>query len=365
MWYTDYNEWISTTGMRKDSYALDFEKGTYYLKVNGYRNSSYYASTGNYNFTVKFTASDANVAEPNNNVAQAKTISFNSNVKGQIAINDREDYYKLNVTTSMRIDIKFYSYMQYYCLYLYNEDGVQIWYTDYNEWISTTGKRQDTHPIDLNKGTYYLKVNGYRYSSYYASTGNYSFKIIPVINVSKVSNLKASQTTSTITLKWSKVSGVKGYQIYKYDSSKKKYVKVATTTKTSYKFSKLKSATTYKFKVRAYKNAYQKDYFSAFTAVTATTKPTTPTLKVTSTSKGKATLKWSNVSGETGYQVYYSTKKSSDFKKLSSFKADTTKATASKLKSGKTYYFKVRAYKKVGNSYVYGAWSSVSSVKIK
>ncbi|MBQ8028332.1 MAG: fibronectin type III domain-containing protein, partial [Clostridia bacterium] len=65
------------------------------------------------------------------------------------------------------------------------------------------------------------------------------------------------------------------------------------------------------------------------------------------------------------YQVYYSTKKSSGFKKVASYKTNVTKGSKSKLKSGKTYYFKVRAYKKTASGTVYSSWSSVKSVKIK
>ncbi|MBR3816116.1 MAG: fibronectin type III domain-containing protein, partial [Clostridia bacterium] len=88
---------------------------------------------------------------------------------------------------------------------------------------------------------------------------------------------------------------------------------------------------------------------------------------VTSPSKSKATVKWSNVDGETGYQVYYSTKKTSGFKKVDSYSAN--KLTGSKSfsgsASGKTIYFKVRAYKKVAGQTIYSEWSAVKSVKIK
>jgi fibronectin type 3 domain-containing protein len=95
------------------------------------------------------------------------------------------------------------------------------------------------------------------------------------------------------------------------------------------------------------------------------TKPSKPTVKVTSTSTGKANLSWSNVSGESGYQVYYSTQKDNEFKKVDSFKSNTIKSSKSNLKSGKTYYFKVRAYKKVDGKTIYGSFSSAKSVKIK
>lgn len=95
--------------------------------------------------------------------------------------------------------------------------------------------------------------------------------------------------------------------------------------------------------------------------------PATPTIsKITSSEKGKVNLSWKSVAAISGYEVYYSTKKDSDFKSLSSYKSGTTSGTGSKLTSGKTYYLKVRAYKTASNgSKIYSSWSSVKSIKIK
>ena len=46
-------------------------------------------------------------------------------------------------------------------------------------------------------------------------------------------------------------------------------------------------------------------------------------------------------------------------------KGSTVKATIKKLSKGKKYYFKVRAYKTVNGKKIYGAYSSVKSVKVK
>ena len=75
------------------------------------------------------------------------------------------------------------------------------------------------------------------------------------------------------------------------------------------------------------------------------------------------TLKWNAVKGADGYQVYYSTSKDGEYKKLTS--TTKTSLTKSGLKSGKTYYFKVRAYKKTDSGTLYGSFSSVKSAKIK
>lgn len=180
------------------------------------------------------------------------------------------------------------------------------------------------------------------------------------------SKISATQTTSSITLKWNKVEGATGYRVYQYDTKNKKWVKIKTTTSDSYKVKNLKQGTIYKYVVKAYKKLDDGtilwgDKSAAFTTAT---KCKTPTLKVTST-KGKAVLKWSDVSGESGYQVYYSTKKDGEYKKVKNYSADTLKGTKSNLTSGKTYYFKVRAYTKTDSGTVYSAWGKVTGVKIK
>ena len=57
--------------------------------------------------------------------------------------------------------------------------------------------------------------------------------------------------------------------------------------------------------------------------------------------------------------------KDGTYKKVNSYKANKLSGSKSKLKSGKKYYFKVRAYKKTSSGTVYSSWSSIKSVKIK
>ena len=135
----------------------------------------------------------------------------------------------------------------------------------------------------------------------------------------------------------------------------------------TYTVKKLKAGTDYKFRIKSYTKFSNGDviFSTKYKTFETATKPLTPTVKLSSTKAGTATITWTNVSGESGYQVYYSTSKNGTYKKVNSYKADTLKATMSKLTRGKTYYFKVRAYKKTPGGTVFGSFSSVKSVKIK
>ena len=76
--------------------------------------------------------------------------------------------------------------------------------------------------------------------------------------------------------------------------------------------------------------------------------------------KKKLTVTWKKVSGASGYQIQYGTKK--DFSKVTkkTVKKGTVKATLEGLKAKKTYYVRVRAYRKVNKKTYYSAWVKAS-----
>ncbi len=91
-------------------------------------------------------------------------------------------------------------------------------------------------------------------------------------------------------------------------------------------------------------------------------------LKVKSKKAKKATLSWKKNAQATGYQIQYST--SSKFKKAKTVwvtknTAKKPSKTISKLKSGKKYYVRIRAYKnKAKSTRIYSTWVK-KTVKVK
>lgn len=83
-------------------------------------------------------------------------------------------------------------------------------------------------------------------------------------------------------------------------------------------------------------------------------------------SKRSVVLSWKKQKNATGYEIYRSTKKKGKYKKIATIKK-VSKATYTnkKLKKGKTYYYKVRAYKTQSGKKVYGTFSTIKKVKIK
>ena len=95
-------------------------------------------------------------------------------------------------------------------------------------------------------------------------------------------------------------------------------------------------------------------------------KPAKVTKLTVSSKKKKAFLKWKKNSKATGYEIYRATKKNGKYKKIRTIKkASAATFTDSKVKKGKTYYYKVRAYKTVKGNKANGKFSAVRKVKIK
>ena len=88
---------------------------------------------------------------------------------------------------------------------------------------------------------------------------------------------------------------------------------------------------------------------------------------VKSSSKKKATVKWSKQSKVSGYQILLArNSKFTKGKKTVTVKGSSTKyKTVTKLSSKKTYYVKVRSYKTIDGKKVYGSYSKVKKVKVK
>ena len=187
----------------------------------------------------------------------------------------------------------------------------------------------------------------------------------------KVSGIKAtSNSYNSIKLTWNKtVNGANGYAVYRSTSKDGKYtLRKTITSKNTIEFTDtgLDTNTTYYYKVRAYRMiADQKKYGSYSEIVCAKPVLSKTTITVSSKSK-KATIKWNKVLGASGYKVYSATSSNGTYSlKKTITSINTLSYTNTNLVSGKTYYYKVRAYRNVNGKVVYGPYSAVKSKKIK
>ena len=175
----------------------------------------------------------------------------------------------------------------------------------------------------------------------------------------------SSKGYRSIKISWDIKADAKGYEVFNITENKKIYV--SGGTKTYYVQDGLKTGKKYTYKVRAYnlKENESKvfgDYSSSKATVPVPGKPSS--IKLYKKSKA-VKVKWSRVKGASGYQVYMAAKKNGKYKNVKNIKsAKTTVYTKTKLKKGKKYYFKVRAYKTVGKNKIKGKWSAVKYKKL-
>lgn len=188
----------------------------------------------------------------------------------------------------------------------------------------------------------------------------------------KVTGLKlAAAGTDYIKLSWNKKAGCDGYRIYKYIASSKKYVVVADVSgaaSTSYTVKNLTPGTAYSYRVSAFTEDTSKKVGAKSDMLNTAAKPLKLSLTSASSPSGaKITVKFKKAKA-TGYQIQWSSYKDfSSNRKTISFtsSASTVQKTVTAAQRKKTYYVRVRAYKKAGGKTYYGAWSTAKTVKTK
>lgn len=185
----------------------------------------------------------------------------------------------------------------------------------------------------------------------------------------KVKGLSASPVNAAkIKISWKKAVDADGYLLYRYDGKKKAWKCIKTITKgiiTSYIDSGLASGTAFKYRVCAFTSADKKYKGDFSNSVTTATKSSKVSIKTVTAKKKALALKWKKTAGS-GYEITYSSKKNfSGAKTVKINGASKSSCTVKKLKSKKTYYVKIRAYKKVGGKIYRGPYSARKQVKTK
>lgn len=196
----------------------------------------------------------------------------------------------------------------------------------------------------------YFRVRGYVNGSaktYYGSytTVNTTTAVTPI----KSASVK-SVTDSSVTVGWSKVSGVGGYQIQKLQSGK--WVDVSTSVKnsaTQYTVSGLSAFADQQIRIRAYQKSGSKTFYNNWVTVKAKTNMGKVSgVTVSDLTASSAKISWKAAGGAAGYRVMNGSAKLADVK--------ATSATVS-LKAASSYKITVVPY----NGSVTGTASSAVS----
>ncbi len=203
------------------------------------------------------------------------------------------------------------------------------------------------------------------------STGSsYSFKVTktralkaefarvgtPVVNA-------ASAGYNSIRLTWAAIPGATKYAVYRATASVGPYTWLTEVLSPGYIGAGLTTGRTYYYKVRAKCVAGSTTTYGGYSAIApARPVPATPTgVKAARVSSTGIKLTWNAVLGATGYAVYRGASSAGPYTWLKETAAASF--TNMGLTTGKTYCYKVRAYRLMGSAKVYGSFSAIVSAR--
>ncbi|MBR6551646.1 MAG: hypothetical protein IKT89_02280, partial [Clostridia bacterium] len=208
---------------------------------------------------------------------------------------------------------------------VYRKTGTSSWK---RMGVTANSMYTDTTVTSGSKYTYTVRASVDSVLSGYDKVGVSCYYLAtPVPTVANKSN--------GIQVKWDKVSGAKGYYVYRKSSKNDKWKRLANVTTNTYVDKSVKSGSTYYYTVKAYNGSNTSSYISSGVVTKYLSTP-----KLTKITSGKAgvTLNYSAVTGAKEYYIYRKTAGAS-WKKIAV------------VSNGNTYYLDKSAVK--GTKYTY------------
>ena len=252
-----------------ETLTKDLHPGIYYLKFSDATRKH----EGSYHFTPVFKASGETASTDVDSLKAAKSLKavpLCETKKGQIAINDENDYYKSYIPKTGNYNLTVSGDKSYYSSgfpfdveSLLKADG-SYFRAEYSIQDKSNPPVKTFVYRNLKKGTYYLHF--FRSELYGGATGPYSFIMRPA----PVEIYKPTAGKKSFTVSWAKGTGT-GYQLQyalnsKFTSGKKSVtITKASTVKKTIK--KLKAKKKYYIRVRSYVKYNGKKYYSLWSEV--------------------------------------------------------------------------------------------------
>ena len=247
--------------------------------------------------------------------------------------------------------------------------GYELQKWDGKKWVTLTKISKNsttTYTVKSLKAstTYKYRIRAYKTIGKTTQYSAYTTTLSVNTNPYNMSGFKAkSKSYNSITLQWNKNASATGYELQKWDG--KKWVtltKIAKNSTTTYTVKGLKASTTYKYRIRAYKTIGKATQYSGYVELSVNTNPTNMSgYKVKSKTATSVTLQWNKNTSATGYELQkWDGKKWVSLTKIN--KNSTTTYTVKSLKASTTYKYRIRAYKTIGKTTQYSAYTATLSV---
>ncbi len=340
----DYN-YISSGG--NGVLYANLPKGTYYLYIDPYNWNG--ITSGSYRIKATYPSTftrDSTTFETNDTAQTSLKMISNKVYSSNSHSNIDRDVYQFTTNSDGSASITLDKVTNKYYVKLVDIYGKT---KDYDYVYSG---EVGTLTAVLQKGTYYLYIDPYNWSG--TTSGTYRVK---ANFKDKTPSVDVIYDTGTI-LTGMAVSNTK---VYAYAGS----VKIGETTAKNGRYSmtigKRAAGTTIGvYTVDAAGNRSATIYIKVIKAI-----PSTP-IKLTAKkiSSSSMTLSWAKVAGANGYKVYRATSKTGTYSQVGSITSGSTvKFTNKSLTNGKTYYYKVRAYRTINRQSFYSNYSAVKTYK--
>ena len=265
-------------------------------------------------------------------------------------------------------------------------EGYYLWRStapdDYNSWTKVKTINDGTADRYTNQGltegvTYYYAVQAFLTNDDgEVVTSEYSN--MDYMPAAVVFDGPYSNATFRIRLRWNEVGGAHGYQIWRQNADGSWAIVKTLGDKgneltdnqgatTAYSNTGLTAGEAYTYKMRAFMITEDgRKVFGAYSdEYTVAVMPETPVVTGTSPKATRAQLSWEALNGAAGYQIWMAESEDGEYKIVKSVTDGSTTYTKYDLTSGKTYYFKVRAYTEVEGKKTFGAYSEIVSVNVK
>ncbi|MBQ0037457.1 MAG: hypothetical protein KBS74_02170, partial [Clostridiales bacterium] len=211
----------------------------------------------------------------------------------------------------------------------------------------------------IYKITAYKTVDGTTYASDYSATKTKCY-----LAQSTITGL--TNTADGITVKWSKVAGADGYKIYRrIESGNWTLIKNITSgSRITWSNTNRISGTRYQYRVAAYKTVGGTTYIGTYSAAKTIFYLAQPVITGLSKTGSGVMVKWSKVAGADGYRIYRSGDGGASYVRAITIRSGSTVsyADAHATKKGKTYIYKIRAFKSENGTAYYSTYSKTRSI---